>query len=362
ELATGELVLFLDSDLDLHPRQFLKFFEIFEKEKADIVIGCKRHPDSTLHYPPIRRFISFVYFTIIRILFDLPINDTQTGMKLFKYKTLEKIFPRILVKRFAFDLEILVNAHYLGYNISQAPVVVDVKQKFGFIRPKHIYITLLDTLAIYYRLNILKYYDRPIRRLTSRPLVSIIIPVQKYSSYLKECINYCLQLNYDNFEIIILPDEKIDLFDTLVSVIPTGKASPALKRDIGLKYAKGEIIAFIDDDAYPDKNWLNAVLPYFSDENIAAVGGPAVTADEDNLLQKCSGYIYASYLVGGPYSYRYIPKTARQVEDYPTVNLLVRKSDLESMGGFQTEFWPGEDTILCLKIIEDLKKKIIYEP
>lgn len=157
-----------------------------------------------------------------------------------------------------------------------------------------------------------------------------------------------------------LPEK--DIYDKRVRVIPTGLLSPAKKRDIALNYAKGEILAFIDDDAYPHKDWLSNAIIDFKDELVAAVGGPAVTPLDDNRRQKASGIIYSSFLVSGKFTYRYIPKKKLEVNDYPTCNLLVRKSIMQQLGGFNTNFWPGEDTKLCLDITKRLNKKIIYNP
>lgn len=149
---------------------------------------------------------------------------------------------------------------------------------------------------------------------------------------------------------------------TPIKIIPTGPLSPAKKRDLALKYAKGEVLAFIDDDAYPDKDWLKNAMENFKDENVAGVVGPAVTAPADNLRQKASGIIYSSILVSAQFLYRYVPKNKREVNDYPSCNFLVRKSILEQLGGFNTNFWPGEDTKLCLDITKNIEKKIIYDP
>ncbi|MBA7657477.1 hypothetical protein ES703_65415 [subsurface metagenome] len=92
------------------------------------------------------------------------------------------------------------------------------------------------------------------------------------------------------------------------------------------------------------------------------MGGPAVTPPGDTLRQKASGFVYSSFLGGGNYRYRYLPTSLREVDDYPTCNLLVRKSILEELGGFGSLFWPGEDTVLCLNITQKLGKKIIYDP
>ena len=116
-------------------------------------------------------------------------------------------------------------------------------------------------------------------------------------------------------------------------------------------------MAFLDDDAYPVESWLSLALKHFTDPEIAAVGGPAVTPDSDSLMQKASGGVYCSSLMSGQYVYRYLPKKERFVDDYPSCNFLVRKSVMLALGGFNTKFWPGEDTFLCLKIVQDLKRK-----
>jgi cellulose synthase/poly-beta-1,6-N-acetylglucosamine synthase-like glycosyltransferase len=194
-------------------------------------------------------------------------------------------------------------------------------------------------------------------------LVSIIIALKKENPYFIECIEHCNKLTYSNYEIIVLPDEPLTTNYQLptIKIIPTGNVTPAEKRDIGIKYAKGEIIAFIDDDAYPDKNWLTNAIPLFNNEEVAAVCGPAITPNEDNIYQKASGFVFESYLASGKYNYRYRKAKTREVDDYPSCNFLVRKSIIEKIGGFKNTFWPGEDTVLCLKIIE-LNKKIIYSP
>jgi len=144
--------------------------------------------------------------------------------------------------------------------------------------------------------------------------------------------------------------------------VPTGSVSPAKKRDLSSKYALGEILAFLDDDAYPEKDWLKNAVKNFLNPDVAAVGGPAITPSDDNLWRKASGRVYENLLVGGPYRYRYIKGKRREVVDYPSCNLLVRKDIFDKLGGFDTSFWPGEDTKLCLEIVDKLNKKIIYDP
>lgn len=174
----------------------------------------------------------------------------------------------------------------------------------------------------------------------------------------------CLELDYPDFEILAMPDGPLgkEFADTRVRVIPTGALSPAKKRDLGMEHAKGEVLAFIDDDAYPRKDWLKNALVNFSDPQVAAVGGPAVTPESDSRRQKASGAVLSCRLVSAGYNYRYLPKKRKEVDDFPSCNFLVRKSIMEELGGFQTDFWPGEDTKLCLEITKKLKKKIVYDP
>jgi glycosyltransferase involved in cell wall biosynthesis len=158
--VTGDYVVFLDADLELHPTQIQTLFDIMRLDNADVVIGSKLHPNSLVSYPLYRRIITTVYFYLVKMLFGLPCRDTQTGLKLFKTEVLRKVLPRILVKKFAFDLEILANAHHLGFRITDAPIVFHSQHRYWRIGWHAIYTTLLDTLAIFYRMYILKYYDR----------------------------------------------------------------------------------------------------------------------------------------------------------------------------------------------------------
>jgi len=157
--ATGELVFFLDADMDLPAEQMETLLETMRTEGADAVIGSKMHPRSRVEYPAHRRAISWIYFTITRILFGLPVRDTQTGLKVFRREVLERCMPRMLVKAFAYDLELLVIAHHFGFRIAEAPVVIEYRSKYGYIPVSAMKTTGIDTLAIFYRLHVLNYYD-----------------------------------------------------------------------------------------------------------------------------------------------------------------------------------------------------------
>lgn len=159
--VTGDLVAFLDADLDLHPRQIKTFLEYMEKYNADVVIGSKRHKLSQVDYPLQRRILSRGYSLLIKMLFNLSVKDTQTGLKLFKREVLEEIFPKVLSKEYAFDLELLVNVHDRGYAIAEAPIVLNFQREFGRVGLADVKPIAIDTAAIFYRLRVLKHQDDP---------------------------------------------------------------------------------------------------------------------------------------------------------------------------------------------------------
>jgi glycosyltransferase involved in cell wall biosynthesis len=211
--------------------------------------------------------------------------------------------------------------------------------------------------------------------------VSVIIPVKKINDYLRqETIPAILKQTYQDFEIIILPDRPSKEKFPKTKIIPTyPKTGPADKRDIGAKKAKGEILAFLDDDSYPDKNWLKNAIAIFKNpssqspnfyiskslyvSSIAAVCGPTLTPANDNLRQKASGYVWSTWLgSGGAGTYRCAISPRKEIDDYPTVNFLVKRKDFFAVGGFDSHFWPGEDTKLCHDLVYKLGKKIIYDP
>jgi cellulose synthase/poly-beta-1,6-N-acetylglucosamine synthase-like glycosyltransferase len=184
------------------------------------------------------------------------------------------------------------------------------------------------------------------------PIFSIIIPVRKINSYLKETLIKLKQQSLKNFEILVITD-KI-----------SGSANPSEKRNLGTKKAKGEYLVFFDDDSYPHKNYFkNASKLIKKNPEFAAFCGPCLTPLKDNSYQKASGLVWSSWLgSGGAGVYRNSIKKTRFVDDYPSVNLIVKKNDFNLAGGFDTSYWPGEDTVLCLNLTKKLNKKIYYHP
>ena len=162
--SNGEIVGFLDVGFDLKTEGLNMLLSHFEWYNADIIVGSKRHPVSKVTYPWQRRILSYGYQYLVRIMFGLKVKDTQVGMKFFRREVLEKTLPRLLVKAFAFDIEMLAVANYLGYKrIYEAPVELSTDFETssiaskGFLRT--IFYMLWDTVAVFYRLRILDYYN-----------------------------------------------------------------------------------------------------------------------------------------------------------------------------------------------------------
>lgn len=160
EKSCGEVIAFFDSGLDFPPSQIFEFLEILKENGADLVIGSKRHPKSEVCYPWHRQLVSFGAQILVKLLFDLGVTDTQVGLKVFKRPVLEKIMSLLLVKRYAFDIELLALARHYGFRIVEAPVKLELKLSTA-VSPRSLRDCLLDTLAVFYRLKILKFYDFP---------------------------------------------------------------------------------------------------------------------------------------------------------------------------------------------------------
>lgn len=196
-------------------------------------------------------------------------------------------------------------------------------------------------------------------------MFSIVIPARLNSQVLKNTLLKILNQTYQNFEVIVVLDFETDnlVTDSKISYIFSGIKSPGEKRNLGIKVANGDFIAFLDDDAYPETSWLqNAKNLLETNPEFLGVCGPSLTPEESSLLEKIGGYIYESFLTSGPTRYRHLPLKHRFVEDHPSVNLIVRKEAAQEIGGFDTKYWPGEDTKFCLDLILKFKRKIYYSP
>ena len=130
--ADGDYILFIDGGMELHPRDIRIFLGLLVLYEADIVMGSKRHPQSQVYYPAIRKFLSFVYQMLIKVFFDLNVTDTQVGLKIFRRAVVDAIKGEMSIDRYGFDLELLALAKLHGFNkMLEAPVALDYFKKEG---------------------------------------------------------------------------------------------------------------------------------------------------------------------------------------------------------------------------------------
>lgn len=163
--AKGDVIGFIDAGMDVQSAGISILLDAMVWRDADIIVGSKLHPESKrVNYPFSRKILSWGYMVLTHILFGFNIKDTQVGLKLFRRKVVEKIFPRLLVKTFAFDVEILALANAFGFKkIYEGPVELKFNGGSSITSRsfwKIIFLMLWDTAAVFYRLKILHYYDK----------------------------------------------------------------------------------------------------------------------------------------------------------------------------------------------------------
>ncbi len=170
DAATGQWIAVVDADLELPIELLHEFFQIQEQTGADVVVGSKRHPESVVEYPKVREKLSRAYGFGIRLLFGLPIRDTQVGFKLLDRRRVMSIAPRLVARRYAFDVELLVLLDRYGSRIAEAPVRLRFSRVgAGRIRFRTIANMVRETGGIWYRLYVTGGYAVGGKRRRVRP-------------------------------------------------------------------------------------------------------------------------------------------------------------------------------------------------
>jgi glycosyltransferase involved in cell wall biosynthesis len=167
--AKGDYIMFIDSGMEIDTSGISMLLEHMEWYNADIIVGSKRHPASQVNYSLSRKILSYGYYILVKLLFGVSVKDTQAGIKIYRKRVIEKVLPRLVEKKFAGDLEVLVVARTLGFSrIYEAPIKLNYflssftsAATFESIRG-----ILTDTIAIFYRTYILQYYKVPHKKLT----------------------------------------------------------------------------------------------------------------------------------------------------------------------------------------------------
>ena len=150
-VSSGSIVLFLDGDLDLPPEQIPAFLEVFRVSDVDGLVGKKQGAMEPGSYPLLRRLLSRTFSGVINLLFRLPVRETQTGLKVFYREPLVEVLPHLRVKRYSYDLELLVRLHRRGYTLQEAPVELAMGASASGVSVGTLWEMGRDTLRIWLR-------------------------------------------------------------------------------------------------------------------------------------------------------------------------------------------------------------------
>jgi glycosyltransferase involved in cell wall biosynthesis len=153
--SRGSVILFIDGDLNISPDKIRDYIE--EVKHHDIVIGSKMHISSKIDVPKFRSFLSKAFNLLVRLSTGINIKDTQSGLKAGNGDSLRKIFSVMLVKRYAFDVELLAIATLLKLRIKEMPVDIKLSNRFPVDQMMQMF---LDVASISYRLRIRKWYQK----------------------------------------------------------------------------------------------------------------------------------------------------------------------------------------------------------
>lgn len=148
-LEDNDIIIFMDGDGQIEPQEIRTFINLMQLYDSDVVIGNKRHTYSISNYGFIRSIVSSFYNLMARVLFGIRFQDTQCGLKIFKKYALDQVIEKITVKKFAFDLELLVALREMKMRVADAPITIGRQENAGSVSLKNIWQTFTDTIGIY---------------------------------------------------------------------------------------------------------------------------------------------------------------------------------------------------------------------
>ncbi|MBC8145978.1 MAG: glycosyltransferase, partial [bacterium] len=180
------------------------------------------------------------------------------------------------------------------------------------------------------------------------PRISVVVCSYNGSRTIRECLQGISELDYDNYEVIVVDDGSRDTTPDIAREFPfrlisTENFGLSSARNTGWQNATGEIIAYIDDDAYPDPHWLQHLAWSYMNSDHMGMGGPNIPPPGDGMVAAC-----VANSPGGPI---HVLLSDRLAEHVPGCNMSFRRSALAAIGGFDTRFRiAGDDVDLCWRI------------
>jgi glycosyltransferase involved in cell wall biosynthesis len=205
-----------------------------------------------------------------------------------------------------------------------------------------------------------------------RPIISVIICTYNRANYLDKCLDSLIDQATTNFEVIVVNGPSTDNTEKILKRYPfkviqqNEKGGLSAARNIGIKEAKGEIIAFIDDDGIADKNWLNELSRRYTTADIVSVGGKIIPTW---LSERPEWYIDR---LGGYLSLLDFSQNSEQMvfPEHPYgCNMSFRKEIFKELGCFDVSFGRGlskhllsQEELDLYKRIDDKRYKTMYSP
>ena len=285
-----------------------------EREALDFAIGSKRHPESVVHYPRSRRVDSWLYQQLVRVLFRLDVRDTQVGLKVFRREVAEQVLPLLLVKRFAFDLELLAVApRSASVACASSSVRLDYRFTGSGVRS-----SAVAARARRHGRDLLPAPDPP------------LLPAQELA--LAGAFGWTRPRDYRPLVSVVTADPgNLSLDWPELEVVRATDASPAgLHAAAG--HARGEVLAFLEPGARPASNWLSATTPFLRRGEIWAVVVPKMAPHGGGVRSRAAAAIAESRLGGGSLYFRYTPGNLRYVDDFPGASVVVARDRYLELG------------------------------
>jgi O-antigen biosynthesis protein len=183
---------------------------------------------------------------------------------------------------------------------------------------------------------------------TAWPRMSVIVCTFNGQRYIDECLSALDQVDYPDYEVIVVDDGSTDATAEIaqryaVRLIQTENRGLSSARNTGLYAATGDIVAYIDDDAYPDREWLKRLARVFMQTEYVGVGGPNIPPPGDSLTAEC-----VAHAPGGPI---HVLLSDSKAEHIPGCNMAFRRRHLVSIGGFDPQFRAaGDDVDVCWRV------------
>jgi GT2 family glycosyltransferase len=183
---------------------------------------------------------------------------------------------------------------------------------------------------------------------TPWPRISVVVCSYNGGRTIDECLQSLAGLSYPDYEVIVIDDGSTD--DTAdiarrhgVRLMSTENRGLSAARNAGLALATGEIVAYIDDDAYADPHWLAYLATTFLTTDHVGAGGPNVPPPGDGAVAHA-----VAAAPGGPV---HVLRSDREAEHLPGCNMAFRRTALAAIGGFDPRFrTAGDDVDVCWRL------------